>query len=64
MPPTITHYPPKPLVYSPIEPLQPPSNKHLFHRLSMPLMKAYNHHSSDHRFIRRRKSEPENKTKK
>ncbi|KAG0863722.1 hypothetical protein G6F57_013117 [Rhizopus arrhizus] len=65
MPPTITHYPPKPLVYSPIEPLQPPSNKQLlFHRLSMPLMKAYNHHSSDHRFIRRRKSEPENKTKK
>ncbi|RCI03381.1 hypothetical protein CU098_012665, partial [Rhizopus stolonifer] len=39
-PPVITQYPPKPLVYSPVEPLvdNNPQEKTL-HRLSMPLMK-------------------------
>ncbi|KAI9470876.1 MAG: hypothetical protein EXX96DRAFT_586045 [Benjaminiella poitrasii] len=64
---TITQYPPKPLVYSPIEPIsdESPTQKPLLHRISMPLMRVYNDSSiSRHKSIasfvnRRRKSEPD-----
>ncbi len=71
--PTITQYPPKPLVYSPIKPIPLNNNqieqqKPLLHRISMPLLRVYNdtttnlsRHTS---FGRRRKSEPDNNTKK
>ena len=74
--PTITQYPPKPLVYSPIEPIPTDTNtnqhqhhhiKPLLHRISMPLLRVYNdtanltRHAS---FGRRRKSEPDSNTKK
>ncbi|KAI8364328.1 hypothetical protein EDC96DRAFT_511340 [Choanephora cucurbitarum] len=73
-PPTITQYPPKPLVYSPIEPIvqpdEPSDHKRLLHRISMPLMRVYQHHESIPRnksittlSNRRRKSEPEDHTK-
>ncbi|KAI8992378.1 hypothetical protein BDB01DRAFT_778265 [Pilobolus umbonatus] len=38
-PPTITQYPPKPLVYSPVEPIGDEPIKPLLHRISMPLMR-------------------------
>lgn len=69
-PPTITQYPPKPLVYSPIDPI--PNNQHsakpLLHRISMPLLRVYNdatitRHRSITSFGRRRKSEPDHHTK-
>ncbi|GAA5797310.1 hypothetical protein EDC94DRAFT_524993 [Helicostylum pulchrum] len=70
-PPTITQYPPKPLVYSPIDPI--PTNQHsskpLLHRISMPLLRVYNdtasisRHRSITSFGRRRKSEPDDHTK-
>ncbi|OBZ89645.1 hypothetical protein A0J61_02303 [Choanephora cucurbitarum] len=75
IPPTITQYPPKPLVYSPIEPIvqpdeTPSDHKRLLHRISMPLMRVYQHHESIPRnksittlSNRRRKSEPEDHTK-
>jgi hypothetical protein len=75
----ITQYPPKPLVYSPIEPIIPSNTndertqKPLLHRLSMPLLRVYNDTSTSltrNRSItsfvssnRRRKSEPDNHTK-
>lgn len=73
----ITQYPPKPLVYSPIEPIIPTDNnedtpKPLLHRISMPLLRVYNDTStslSRNRSItsfvtkNRRKSEPDNHTK-
>ncbi|KAI8346194.1 hypothetical protein BD560DRAFT_411465 [Blakeslea trispora] len=74
-PPTITQYPPKPLVYSPIEPMAqldetPQDQKRLLHRISMPLMRVYQQHESISRnksittlSNRRRKSEPEDHTK-
>ncbi|KAI8079674.1 uncharacterized protein B0P05DRAFT_541550 [Gilbertella persicaria] len=71
-PPTITQYPPKPLVYSPIEPIvqqTPQDHKRLLHRISMPLMRVYDHQSiprnkSITSFVtRRRKSEPDDHTK-
>lgn len=71
-PPTITQYPPKPLVYSPIEPIPTMSNesKPLLHRISMPLMRVYNQDSPLTRnksisslVTRRRKSEPDGHTK-
>jgi hypothetical protein len=71
-PPTITQYPPKPLVYSPIEPIPTMSNesKPLLHRISMPLMRVYNQDSPLTRnksisslVTRRRKSEPDDHTK-
>ncbi|KAG2200656.1 hypothetical protein INT47_005812 [Mucor saturninus] len=76
--PAITQYPPKPLVYSPIEPIPPHTNttnnnnnstsKPLLHRLSMPLLRVYNEttlsrHRSITSFGRRRKSEPDDHTK-
>lgn len=70
--PTITQYPPKPLVYSPIDPIpnnHTSSSKPLLHRLSMPLIRVYNESTSLSRnrsitsFGRRRKSEPDNHTK-
>ncbi|GAA5807130.1 hypothetical protein MFLAVUS_000481 [Mucor flavus] len=70
-PPTITQYPPKPLVYSPVDPI--PNNQHsskpLLHRISMPLLRVYNdtasmsRHRSITSFGRRRKSEPDDHTK-
>ncbi|CAO3648271.1 unnamed protein product [Mucor hiemalis] len=73
--PTITQYPPKPLVYSPIEPIPNTSDKQnakpLLHRISMPLLRVYNdtttnltRNKSITSFGRRRKSEPDNNTKK
>ncbi|KAI7899957.1 uncharacterized protein BX663DRAFT_519111 [Cokeromyces recurvatus] len=74
---TITQYPPKPLVYSPIEPIITPSEdkestKPLLHRISMPLIRVYHdsstsiiRHKSIASFVnRRRKSEPDQRTKK
>lgn len=75
-PATITQYPPKPLVYSPIEPIPNTSSdeqnaKPLLHRISMPLLRVYNdtttnltRNKSITSFGRRRKSEPDNNTKK
>lgn len=72
--PAITQYPPKPLVYSPIEPIPPHTpttsntSKPLLHRISMPLLRVYNEttlsrHRSITSFGRRRKSEPDDHTK-
>lgn len=67
--PVITQYPPKPLVYSPVEPI--PDNmldqqKPLLHRISMPLLRVYHdtHSLTRNKSIaslvtRRRKSEPD-----
>jgi hypothetical protein len=69
IPPTITQYPPKPLVYSPVEPMHEPitQSKQLFHRISMPLLKSSNqHHHSEHPNTSRptrRRSEPDNHNK-
>jgi hypothetical protein len=69
IPPTITQYPPKPLVYSPVEPMHEPitQSKQLFHRISMPLLKSSNqHHHSEHPNTSRptrRRSEPDNQNK-
>lgn len=72
-PPTITQYPPKPLVYSPIEPIphMQHESKTLLHRISMPLMRVYNqdnpsltrNKSITSLVNRRRKSEPDQHTK-
>ncbi|KAI9272460.1 hypothetical protein BY458DRAFT_508858 [Sporodiniella umbellata] len=63
IPPTITQYPPKPLVYSPIEPIHDPP-KQIFHRISMPLLKSHHQHSSEHPHRpTRRRSEPDNHNK-
>ncbi|CEP16920.1 hypothetical protein [Parasitella parasitica] len=72
-PPTIMQYPPKPLVYSPIEPITDMNHesKPLLHRISMPLMRVYNHENRSltrnksfaSLMIRRRKSEPEQQPK-
>lgn len=66
--PALTQYPPKPLVYSPIEPIPVSTSKPLLHRLSMPLLKVYNdstlsRHRSITSFGRRRKSEPDHHSK-
>ncbi|KAI8989566.1 hypothetical protein BDB01DRAFT_848727 [Pilobolus umbonatus] len=59
-PPVITHYPPKPLKYSPIEPLPEytGTTKKLLHRLSMPLLKLTTHNNENTRHvIERRRSD-------
>ncbi|KAG1436194.1 hypothetical protein G6F56_013661 [Rhizopus delemar] len=53
--PTIV-YPPKPLVYSPVEPIEQEPTR-LFHRFSMPLLKSNTSHHH------RRRSVPDNKNK-
>ncbi|CAO3681909.1 unnamed protein product [Rhizopus stolonifer] len=63
IPPAITQYPPKPLVYSPVEPIhKSDQSKQLFHRISMPLLKSH-HHSEHPNRPTRRKSEPDNHNK-
>ncbi|KAI8878230.1 hypothetical protein K501DRAFT_287974 [Backusella circina FSU 941] len=60
-PPTITQYPPKPLVYSPVEPLpEEPKQKTLLHRISMPLMrKAVYNASLDSRSSKQQRRQSE-----
>jgi hypothetical protein len=58
-PPIITHYPPKPLVYSPVEPLpeQEHSAKKILHRISLPLLRLAQ--KDDPPIMERRRSDSE-----